>query len=62
MLQSKMKTAWPHILSVVQKQGCIDDGLPLCCQVHHNQKIIANVPEDFNKSPEGAATYIAMYA
>ena len=53
MLESKMNTAWPSILSVVQRQNCFGDGLTLCCQVHHDQKVIAKVPEDFNKCPEG---------
>ena len=53
ILESKMKTVWSHILSVVQNQGCIDDGLPLCCQVHQDQKIIALSPQDFDKCPEG---------
>ena len=53
MLESKTNSAWPSILSVVQRQNCIGDGLTLCCQVHQNQKVFVKVPEDFNKCPEG---------
>ena len=53
MLQSRMDTAWPKILSVVHEQKCIGEALLLCCQVHQDEKVRAKMPEDFNKCPEG---------
>lgn len=53
MLQSRMDTAWPKILSIIHTQECIGQALLLCCQVHQDEKVQAKLPEDFNKCPEG---------
>ena len=53
MLRGKDDTKWPAILEELDKNGYVGDGLPLCCQVHPKEKIIAKIPQDFSKSPEG---------
>jgi hypothetical protein len=53
MLRDKGNTKWPAILVDMDKQGLVSDGLPLHCQNHPNEKVIAKVPEDFSKCPEG---------
>ena len=56
MLRNREDSVWPKILSVVDKKRCIGDALPLQCQIHPRQKVLARVPEDFSKCPEGGCT------
>ena len=53
MLRDKRDTKWPAILDQMECEGCLGEGLPLCCQVHSTEKVIAKSPQDFSKSPEG---------
>ena len=53
MLRDKDNTKWSAILGQLDKEGCVGDGLPLCCQNHPQEAIIAKIPQDFSKCPEG---------
>ena len=53
MLRGKDKTVWPEIISDLEQQQCVGKALPLYCRVHTKAKVLAAVPEDFHKSPEG---------
>ena len=53
MLRDKDNTKWPAILGQLDKEGFVGDGLPLCCQNHPQEAIIAKTPQDFSKCPEG---------
>ena len=56
MLRNRDDTIWPQILSVVEEKRCIGAALPLQCQIHPENKVLAKVPEDFSKCPEGGCT------
>ena len=53
MLRDKKDTKWPDILHQMDLEGCLGEGLPLCCQVHPQEEVIAKSPQDFSRSPEG---------
>ena len=53
MLRSKDATKWPAILSQLDSEGYIGNGLPLCCQNHPKEVNFAKTAEDFSKCPEG---------
>lgn len=53
MLRDKKETKWPAILEQMEHEGNLGEGLPLCCQIHPGEKVIAKTPQDFSKSPEG---------
>ena len=53
MLRDKDNTKWPAILEQLDKEGCVGNGLPLCCQNHPQEATIAKTPQDFSKCPEG---------
>ena len=53
MLHDKTETKWPAILNDLEKRKFLGTGIPLCCQNHPNDVIIARTPEDFTKRPEG---------
>ena len=53
MLRNKEKTKWPAILAELDGKGFVGSGLPLCCQIHPKEVIIAKAPDDFSKCPEG---------
>lgn len=58
LLRSSDKSIWPQILSVVDEKKCIGKALPLQCQNHPNEKVLAMVAEDFSKCPEGGCTKV----
>ena len=53
MLRGKDKTVWPAILNEMESNGYVGRQLELCCQIHPQEKILAAMPQDFSKSPEG---------
>ena len=53
LLEGAEKTKWPEILSQVRKLNCIGRALPLHCQIHPNQRVDAQISQDFSKCPEG---------
>ena len=53
MLRDKKDTIWPKIIDQMEREGYLGEGLPLCCQIHTQEKIIAKTAHDFSKSPEG---------
>ena len=53
MLRERDDTIWPQILSVVDEKQCIGEALPLHCQIHLEEKVLAKAAEDFSKCPEG---------
>ena len=53
MLRSKNDTKWPVILEEMEAKKFLGEGLPLCCQNHPQEKILAKAPEDFSKSIAG---------
>ena len=53
MLRAKENTKWPAILAELDGKGFVGNGLPLHCQNHPNEKLIARTPQDFSKCPEG---------
>ena len=53
MLQDKIRTVWPRIISDMERKRCIGRALPLYCQQHPDKKIFAEKAEDFSKCPEG---------
>ena len=58
MLREKVDTKWPEIIHHMEKEACVGRGLPLYCQVHSDNKVLASVPNDFRKRPEGGCTKV----
>ena len=58
MLREKVDTKWPEIIHHMEKETCVGRGLPLYCQVHSDSKVLASVPNDFRKRPEGGCTKV----
>ena len=61
MLKTHGNSVWPQILSVVNEMKCIGDALPLQCQIHPDQTVLAKVPEDFSKCPEGGCRKLCSF-
>ena len=53
MLRDKKDTKWPDILDQMEHEKCLGEGLPLCCQIHPQEIVVAKIPQDFSKCPEG---------
>ena len=53
MLRDKDNTVWPEILTDMDQKQNIGKALPLCCQIHSDQKVAAKTAEDFSQCPEG---------
>ena len=56
--QEQIKTKWPEIIHYLEKEQCVGYGLPLYCPVHPDDKLMARMPADFRKRPEGGCTKI----
>ena len=53
MLRDKDNTVWPQILADLSRKCCIGKALPLRCQVHPKNEVMASTANDFLKCPEG---------
>ena len=53
MLRGKDDTVWPKILADLLRKGRIGQALPLRCQVHPKNVVMASTANDFLKCPEG---------
>ena len=61
MVRGSEKSIWPKILSVVDEKGCIGEALPLQCQIHPTEIVLARIPEDFSKCPEGGCRKVCDF-
>ena len=53
MLRDKDNTVWPQILADLSRKCCVGKALPLRCQVHSKNVVMASTANDFLKCPEG---------
>ena len=53
MLRDKDNTVWPQILADLSRKCCVGQALPLRCQVHPKNVVMASTASDFLKCPEG---------